>query len=98
MRDKDLESKSVFPEPKMIKFLGEMKGLETGREYTLVELSNFTGIMKATLQSRIGTNTECHNKHLNTADLRNKNIKPLQVAVVSSSKSPSSNWLKRRIV
>ena len=98
LRDKDLESKSVFPEPKMIKFLGEMKGLETGREYTLVELSKFTGIMKATLQSRIGTNTECHNKHLNTADLRNKNIKPLQVAVVSSSKNPSLNWLKRRIV
>lgn len=98
LRDKDLESKSVFPEPKMVKFLGEMDGLETGREYTLVELSKLTGIIKGTLQSRIGTNVECYNKHLSTTDLRKKNAQALKVATVSDRKSASSNWLKRRIV
>lgn len=98
LRDKDLESKNVFPEPKMVKFLGEMEGLETGREYTLAELSKFTGIIKGTLQSRIGANVKCYNKHLSTTDLRKKNTQALKVAVVSNRKSASSNWLKRSIV
>tara|TARA_R110000744_G_scaffold106649_1_gene202978 strand:- start:51 stop:656 length:606 start_codon:yes stop_codon:yes gene_type:complete len=98
LRDEDLESKRVFPDAKMVKFLGEMEGLETGQEYTLVELSKITGIIKGTLQSRIGTNTECYNKHLSTTDLRKKDTLQLKGAIVSSKAKVSSNWLKRRIV
>jgi hypothetical protein len=92
---------------KSLKFIGEKDGFETGRIYTLVELSKITGIKPNALQKRIGTSNFFNEHHVRPTspyqnyggDRLKREKKPKVVSSVFESHIEliSAQWLKRKL-
>ena len=101
-RDKDFELTDMrkhreLLKIKKIKFVGEKKGFETGKDYTLVELSKMTGLKVNALQKRIGRNDTFSTHHVRPTSRGQAVKKELGNQFESRIESISAQWLRRKL-